>query len=83
MLKHPDKWTVWCRFSIGKVITPYFFENDVGQMNTNFFYPELNAQDTNHMWFSIGCSAHASLNILLEQFDRANSLVKLFLEKLT
>lgn len=69
---HPEKFTDWYGFSAGDIISPYFFEKDVGKavtvngeccwsMITNFFSPELDD--------AIYHTAHATLDILCEQFE--------------
>ncbi|GFU23237.1 putative transposable element [Trichonephila clavipes] len=80
---HPEKRTVWCALWAGGIIGPYFFKNDEGHnvtvngdryraMITNFFFPELDNNDAQELWFQQdGATCHtarATINLLKDTF---------------
>ncbi|GFX37144.1 transposable element Tc3 transposase [Trichonephila clavipes] len=79
---HPEKLTVWCALWAGKIIGPYFKNNECHNvtvngdryraMITNFFIPELNNHDVQELWFQQdGATCHtarATIHLLKDTF---------------
>ncbi|GFT49621.1 putative transposable element [Trichonephila clavipes] len=80
---HPEKLTAWCTLWAGRIIGPYF-KNDEGHnvtvngdryraMITNFFIPELNNHDVQELWFQqdgTTCpTARDTIDLLKYTFD--------------
>lgn len=81
---HSEKATVWCGFWSGRIIGPYFFQNETGiaitvngeryrSMISNFLWPKLDNIDTEDMWFEqdgATChTEHAAMDILRDRFE--------------
>jgi hypothetical protein len=80
---HPLKVTVWCGVYVGRVIGPYFFEDDVGNtvtvtgeryrtMINGFLLPQIAELGLENMWFQHdGATAHTArptMDILRQAF---------------
>ena len=80
---HAQRATVWRGFWAGRVIGPYFFENDAGNavtvngvhyrnMITEFLWPQLDGMDMEGMWFQQdGATCHTAcetMELLREKF---------------
>uniref|UniRef100_A0A8D8XBS9 Transposase n=1 Tax=Cacopsylla melanoneura TaxID=428564 RepID=A0A8D8XBS9_9HEMI len=73
---HSLKVTVWCGVYAGKLISPYFFQDDVGNtVNVNramvneFLLPQLDELGLENMWFQQdGATTHTAIDLLKQAF---------------